>query len=217
MKSRSEIWFALLEETGRACSVSTTHDRKTVESRLAAEGDSFLTVSLPVFHKDFITSLALAEIPTDAFPGFSRRKAAVPKGGARGIPEFLGGFLDLLFTSERGRLVDGEVVKYYYPNPVLREFDLTDVHQVDRASMALKSIRQLTLMFSKEKDLCSDTNVADAIQQYVQTDKDVTLPLWIREVISSSELVSSRLLGECYVSVLEKHLRRLIERSLTER
>jgi hypothetical protein len=217
MKSRSEIWFALLEETGRACSVSTLRDRKTVEQRVAAEGDNFFTITLPAYHKDLITSLSMGEIPSDAFVGFSRRRAKSLISGSRGVPEFLGGFLDQLFTSEVGRLEEGEVVTYCYTNPVLRKYDLTDVEFVNRMELSLKALRQLTLLFSKEKALCDDQKVVEAIAEYVKTDEDVKLPLWMSEETAYSLVDFSRMLKECYVFVSEEHYRLLTERYLTVR
>lgn len=213
MKSRSEIWFALLEETGRACSVSTLRDRKTVEKRVAAEGDSFFTVTLPTWHKDFLTSVCMGEIPSDAFVGFARRRSNSPVKGARGIPEFLGGFMDQLFTNEKGSLVDGEVVTHYYTNPVLRTFDITDVEHVNRMELALKALRQLTLLFSKEKALCSDQKVDESIAEFIKTDGDVKLPLWITGETAYSKVDFSVMLKECYVLLSERHFLLLIARS----
>jgi len=216
MKSRSEIWSALLEETGRACSVSTSRDLQTVATRVAAEGESFFTMTLPAFHRDLITALALGEIPSDAFPGFARRRVSIPVKGAKGVPEFLGGFLDLLFCSERGVLTDGEVIRHFYTQPVLRPFDVSDIEHINMASLALKSLRQLTLTFSKEKDLCDDQKIDEAVQQYISTDKELDAPLWIREVIAFSKAGSSRTLGEHYVLVLDDLFQRLTVRSSVE-
>lgn len=217
MKSRSEIWFAMLTEVGIACSVSTTFDKRYVERRLAAEGDSFFTTTLPAFEKDLLRSFEENRIPADAFRGFKRRKTVLNGERVRGVPEFLGGFLDLLFTSEVGRLEDGEVVTYCYTNPVLRKYDLTDVEFVNRMSLALKALRQLTLVFSKEKALCDDQKIVDEIANYVKTDEDVKLPLWMSEETAYSLVDFSRMLKECYVFVSEEHYHRLTERYSTVR
>jgi hypothetical protein len=206
MKSRSEIWYALLAEAGRACSVSTTFDGQTVERRLAAEGDSFFTITLPAFEKDFLWSLAEGEIPTEAFQGWSRRKVRSLDGKVlRGIPNFLGGFLDLLFTTERVRWIDGEAHYETVPNPVLRRLDATERDFVLRARMACKAIRQLTLLFSKEKALCDQSKIDLAIQQYKSTDEEVTLPLPTPGQTPCSREDCSRRQREFFVSFLDQH------------
>jgi hypothetical protein len=205
MKSRSEIWFAILAEAGFACSVSTTRDSETVKSRLAAEGDSFFTIALPAFEKDFLRSLEEGRIPIDAFVGFKRRKPAGAPKGIKGIPEFLGGFLDLLFTSEKGQFVEGQVVRTWTTDPILRPYDHTDFSACARARIAVRTIRQLCLFFSKEKAVSETDKVKKAIAEYVQTDEKVTLPLAISGVPSFLKGGSSRTPGEFYAPFLDRH------------
>lgn len=175
MKSRREIWFALLSEIGEACSVSTTRDRKTVESRLEAEGDSFFTVALPQFEKDFVKSLADGRIDRTAFRGFSRRKVRKPDEAVHGVPVFLGGFLDLLFTSEYNVYnTEGQAYRVLIDTPVLRPWDPTEPDP--RVLMAIRGIRQLCLLFSKEKNLCHPYKVQRAIDFYARVDEEVMLP-----------------------------------------
>jgi hypothetical protein len=179
MKSRSETWFALLREIGSACSVSTTQDVQYVERRVSAEGDSFYTVSLPLFEKDLIRSIREGVIPSDAFVGFQRRKIRDKETGFvyQGVPNFLGGFLDLLFTS-REIVLDVETGNYheeFVPFPSLR---LQDPTELDPAVvMACKGVRQLCLLFSKEKSLCDQSKIEEAITGYVRTDESVIDPL----------------------------------------
>jgi len=210
MKSRSEIWFAVLAEAGTACSVNTTLDRKTVERRVAAEGDSFFTVTLPKFEKELIQSISNGRIHADAFPGFERSVVRDVQSGLsyRGRPKFLGGFLDLLFCSRRG-VLDVETGLWHdeiVPEPVWTPMDPTDLDP--RVPMALKSLRQLCLLFSKEKDLCDPERVEQAIESYVLTDKHVIDPLATSEETFFSRVVFSRMLREsCPLSLeMSSHL-----------
>jgi hypothetical protein len=174
MKSRSEIWFALLAEAGSACSVSTIRDSKTATDRVSAEGDSFYTITLPAYEKDLLRSFRLGRIPWDAFKGFSRRKVKGSNGCFRGVPEFLGGFLDLLFTSESEPSTLGSKECFMLPEPVLRA-QYGDLAYTEH--MAIRCIRQLLLVFSKEKALCPELKIQDAIAKYVDVDAEITRPL----------------------------------------
>jgi hypothetical protein len=174
MKSRSEIWFSLLDEIGRECSASTSFDKNFVERRITAEGESFLTIALPAFHRDFLRSLEEGRIPSDAFIGFSRRKLRDSSGKTHlGTPKLFGGFLDMLFTSER-TVLDGEDRQVI----ILDEPELLPRDQLDRrAAIAAKGVRQLCLLFSKEKSLCSPDLIEQAIDNYVEVDGHVIDPL----------------------------------------
>jgi len=191
MKSRSEIWYALLKEIGNACSVNTTLDMKYVQSRVGAEGDAFFFVTLPSFEKDLLRSIKSGGIPVDAFPGFGRRKVSTPTGSIHGVPKFLGGFLDLLFTSERYVLREqGFYEREFLDTPELRPVDPTEVDPLVR--MAMRGIRQLCLLYSKEKSLCDSHRQDAAIRDYLKTDEQLTLPLAICEGISCLREASSR-------------------------
>nr|WKV34098.1 MAG: RNA-dependent RNA polymerase [Riboviria sp.] len=97
MKSLSRLAYALLLDCGKQCDITTTRDWKTVARRVELEGESFLTITLPAFAKDFDRSLSLGAVADDAFAGFSR---------TRGLPRFLGGFLRQVFSSGSGMLLD---------------------------------------------------------------------------------------------------------------
>jgi hypothetical protein len=68
-----------------------------------------------------------------------------------GLPRFLGGFLDQVFDRRAGVLLDD-------PNVV-----------------AIRSIRQLTLMFGKILVPCSDARIRGAMDGYIQCDKEVQI------------------------------------------
>jgi hypothetical protein len=214
MKSRSEIWLRALDELGAQCSVSTRRDAETLASRVAQEGESFLTLTLPRFGKDFERSLALQSIPDDLFDGFKRGQGAVEVSyshngtaqrynlAGRGTPRFLGGFLDLVFCSvnrysaEYGegywveRIRDnktGHVAgpdETVIPYPQLRAMP-EDVDEKTRFINAIAAVRQLTLMFAKEKALCADSKTDAALASYEKTDQELDDPFVTAEPIPS--------------------------------
>ena len=63
--------------------------------RVEHEGDSFLTITLPVFCNDFERSLEIQRVDPSLFVGFKKR---------RGLPAFLQGFLDQVFHIDTGML-----------------------------------------------------------------------------------------------------------------
>lgn len=189
MKSRSEVWLSALDELGALCSVSTERDAISVLRRVEAEGESFFTITLPSFARDLERSLAAGGVPNTAFVGYHRRMAHIyvgyPSGGRKtkkhrvGIPEFLGGFLDIIFNSnwvmsesmylELSRLEDGLCP------PMRTTLDDSDIA---RMASAIWAVRQLCLMFSKEKDLCSDELIESSINAYTKLDDEMMRPLW---------------------------------------
>lgn len=191
MKSRSEIWLCALEELGAQCSVNTRRDAETLASRVKREGDTFLKVALPRYAKDLELSLRIGYIPWDAFEGFKRRKfevmfrdpmspfsaevVGVHHGGA---PRFLGGFMDLIFTQNgtTNVLFDpkdgaGGAADLFGHLPVIRR------DNVFQAADAIAAIRQLCLMFGKEKEQAAPKFVNAAYDAFVETDKELDRPL----------------------------------------
>lgn len=189
MKSRSEIWLSALEELGALCSVDTTRDAIRVLRRVEHEGDSFFTRTLPSYAKDLERSLAEGSIPTHLFSSFNRRRfdirveypgagTKVKKWSAHGAPEFLGGFMDIVFnpTMEMSDWLYNEFLKNSWELvPLMRV--TSDEADVAQMASAIFAIRQLCLMFSKEKSLCSDDLIEASIEKYVNLDSDLMRPL----------------------------------------
>jgi hypothetical protein len=140
MKSLETLWMRVLAEAGTRCCVCTLRDRKTAAERIEHEGLAFLTITLPSFGKDFQKSLELGKVDRNLFQGFSWQK---------GLPRFLGGFLDLVF--DRG----------------------TGVLLTDPSIDAIRSIRQITLLVEKARLPISQWRVDDAIRSYVECEKEV--------------------------------------------
>lgn len=97
MKSLIAFSHTVLQDLGDRCSISTGRDCKTVTARGEHEGESFFTITLPKFGKDFQKSLAQGFIDRSMFLGFKKHGE---------LPRFLGGFLDLVFCRKTGRLLD---------------------------------------------------------------------------------------------------------------
>ncbi len=153
MNSLLQLWNSLLDELQQACSAeSTIRDKETARSRFENEGDSFLTITLPQFGKDFERSLEMGKVPDDAFSGWRRRKSAYQPGvkGAKRLPAFLGGFMELVFSDEEGLL-------------------LLDDPNKD----AILAVRQLTLMFGKLRKPCTPERENAALARYIETEEEI--------------------------------------------
>lgn len=127
--------------------VSDLRDKRTIMSRVEKEGVSFLTITLPAFSKDFEYCLAMGRIDPTCFLGFKKHGA---------IPAFLQGMLGLLFDRETGRRLDNEHESYY----------------IDFATI-VDSIRQVCRCFNKLQLDCTPKRNAEAIQGFVQTERDL--------------------------------------------
>ncbi len=195
MKSRSELWLRVLEESGTRCSVSTAYDVKTVMSRVESEGESFFTLTLPQFSKDLERALEDGVIHTQLFRGFARNKSRVtvtlpdgqlqPNTVAGGIPQFLGGFLDLIFSSRWEVTYDEwtttcNIVKSsslpdhnFFPPLIRIPKDLEEELMMAEAIMC---VRQLCSLFSKEKSLCTEDKIDAAYEAYAVVDEEIKDP-----------------------------------------
>lgn len=223
MIDRGMLWAATLEDMGRRCSVDTTLDIEYVQGRIAAEGESFLTNSLPQFGKDFELALADLSVAPNLFVGFKRRKRTVhvpavyttqgvssitreSRTFKHGIPQFLQGFMEKVFDDSYDVLEDElhaleEIVRANNHRATMQivasgvgtwhsiDERIVPLHRPvsdDRESMlevadAVNAIRQLCLMFGKEKSMCSDSNVERAISEFVSTDKELIDPFSTEE------------------------------------
>jgi len=140
MKSLMMLWNTLAEELASWCGTCATRDIQTVSRRCEDEGLSFLTITLSNFATDFQKSLAQGFVDADSFLSFQKRA---------GLPQFLGGFLHLIFTPHDGKLRD------------------------DPSVDAIFAVRQLTLAFSKILVDCSPARVERAFQGYITCEQDL--------------------------------------------
>ncbi len=134
MKSLMSLWTSLASELASQCCTSTNRDAKVVAARVEHEGLSFLTITLPSYGKDFQKSLDQGKVTHDLFQGFSWRT---------GLPEFLRGFLESVFST-----VDGTLL----PNP-----------SID----AIYAVQQLCCLYSKIDLPCSDARKRKSIDGFV--------------------------------------------------
>jgi len=97
MKSLMSLWRVLATDVARRCGTSAHRDIQTVAMRVRDEGESFLTITLPLFEKDFVRSLELGRIDSaNLFKNFEKRG---------GLPAFLSGYTSQIFHSD-GTLLD---------------------------------------------------------------------------------------------------------------
>lgn len=140
MKRLIALLQVVLAEAGTRCGTSTTRDLKTIAWRTEHEGVSFLTITLPSLCTALQKGLEQGKVTRNQFTGFS---------GSGGLPRFLRGFLEQVFDSTSGLLLD-------VPNPD-----------------AIQAIRQITLMFSKIALPCTDLRQLAALDKYAECEQDV--------------------------------------------
>lgn len=146
MNSLTILLTRVLEESGTHCSVSTTHDIKTVMSRVKNEGQSFLTITLPSYGKDLERALSLGVVDSSLFAPFKRKKGEA-------LPVFLGGFLSLVFDKVTGRILD--------------TVDCSE--SID----AIRAIRQITGLLGKVELECDPKRIDAALIRYIENDSYV--------------------------------------------
>nr|APG77239.1 hypothetical protein [Hubei levi-like virus 1] len=142
LKSLMLFLRKVLEELGDRCGTSTDLDWKTIETRSENEGFSFITITLTNFASDFQKSLDQGYVAPSQFKSFSF---------SGGLPRFLGGFLELVFSRKDGRLLD--------------------LPSID----AIHAVQQITSAFGKIFLDCSDARVKAAIDGYIKCEKEVRL------------------------------------------
>lgn len=110
------------------------------------------------------------------------------KWSSRGAPSFLGGFMDIIFDSKPEMCDDSYQAVINTAGGVAPQMRVTsDEADIARMASAIYAIRQLCLMFSKEKDLCSDDLIEAAIEKYVLLDDTMIHPLLMAVKTVSSE------------------------------
>ncbi len=146
MKSQFDLHCALIEDQLAQQGISAHRDLATVRSRCRTEGMAFLTISLPKLGKDLERSLELGALPEDGFTGFSRRGRS--RGDRR--PEFLGDLFARVFDA------DGSLLA-----------------QPDERS--IRAIRQIAGFHGKLKELCSEERLLKAYDQFIETDRQISM------------------------------------------
>jgi len=97
LKSLMLLLQCLFADAERRCNTSTSRDFETVAVRFEAEGESFITITLPAFGKDLQKALSDNAVTPSLFAGFGKRGK---------LPRFLGGLMELVFDRWSGCLLD---------------------------------------------------------------------------------------------------------------
>jgi len=98
MKDASLLLEDLFTDLSSKCStVKQKRDMSTIRARLAHEGSSFLTITLPKFADDVFNAIEQAQVNADHFVGWRRWLC---------LPSFMRGFTSLVFCAQTGRLLD---------------------------------------------------------------------------------------------------------------
>lgn len=178
MKSLLQLWKTMADELAIWCNTCATKDYQTVLRRTEDEGISFLTITMANFATDFQKSLAQGFVADDSFPGFQKRA---------GLPMFLSGFLQLVFSTQDARLRD------------------------DPSIDAVFAVRQLTLAFQKIAIDCSPARVDRAISGYVACEQDLKALIISDEDMLSFEKTGMALFAQMFSDVdrdiYEGHIR----------
>jgi hypothetical protein len=166
MKSLLRLWQLAALDLGDQCRVSTARDYETVASRVEEEGVSFLTITLPEFGKGLERSLELGKLAPDAFPGFRSRA---------GLPLFLRGFLEQIFNTGCGTVLD------------------------EASPGAIYAVRQLAGLCAKVELECTPRRVRAAYDKYIECEMHVKA---VSEGFRQSDLDSFARVGrQLYASV----------------
>jgi hypothetical protein len=103
MKELQELMLHVIQDAAQLC--STTMDRRDIariSERCSHEGLSFLTITLPNFLDDVMSSIEEGKVTSDRFVGWRKRLC---------LPAFLMGFTSLVFDPKTGEM-------YENPNPL---------------------------------------------------------------------------------------------------
>jgi len=140
MKSLMLLSLEVTKDLGDWCCASTTLDCKTIERRFEHEGESFLTITLPTFAKDLERALSMEGVDHTMFRSFAFH---------RGLPKFLGGFLDQVFDRSTGRLLD------------------------DPCPKAIQAMRQITRLHGKILLQCTPVREQRALDGFILCESQV--------------------------------------------
>lgn len=209
MIDRSELWRAVHHDLVDKCAAtapqaasesglvadlfsSADRDLETVARRVEHEGDSFFTLTLPSFGKEFLRALDRGCLLPDTFRGWKR----APYGhttliGLGGGPAFMKWALQVVFPNGHVCSAEPDVVhpctmggagkEAAYEGPAeagsLRYFPTWrqswERYDDDWAAECVHAVLQLSGLYSKEKSLASEARNIAALDAYVATDKEL--------------------------------------------
>jgi len=91
LKSLVTLHLAVLQDVGLLCATNVSRDAERLIARTEHEGESFLTLTLPLFVKALEKGLRIGVWPRHDLPNFRHIK---------GLPAFMRGFLSLVFHDD---------------------------------------------------------------------------------------------------------------------
>lgn len=168
MKSLERLHLAVLEDIGPMCDTSTVRDAETLSHRWEDEGDSFLTITLPLFAKALEQGLASGVWPKTTIGGFFKHH--------RGLPAFLRGFLLRIFH-DTGYILD--------------EPDATSIWAVRQLCYLTHKVERATSDSRRNKALSAYVETDEELGKWFK-DHDSEMP-W-----ESFRSVSSELYGDAF-------------------
>jgi hypothetical protein len=122
-------------------------DLETIKSRVENQGESFLTITLPNFSRDFERSLANGFVDPSCFRSFKKHGL---------IPAFLRGIIGQIFDYKTGRIYDEENCTNWSDFPTLVE-----------------AVRQICCTFKKVKDDCSPERVTASLRNFSSIEREL--------------------------------------------
>ncbi len=137
----------VLEESSAACGIDTTRDWKTITRRVEQEGDEFLTITMPSFVKDLYRALADEKVSVNLFQPFGRSRG-------KALPNFLGGFLAILFDPDDGSMLDIQSMSGLAPD-------------------AIRCMVQITGLYGKLFKQATPKRTRQAMERYIENDSRV--------------------------------------------
>jgi hypothetical protein len=97
MKSLQTLHLSVLENLGHHCSIDITRDRQTTSRRCEDEGESYLTITLPLLAKALERGLETGQWPA--------QDVNSKWDHIRGLPAYMRGFLSRVFDEKSGALL----------------------------------------------------------------------------------------------------------------
>ncbi len=219
MNDRIDLWRAVHEDMVDKCAATapqssrenlifwdltrtSPRDIETVTRRVKTEGESFFTLTLPAFGKEFLRALDRGCLLSEDFVGWSRKQyRGSPHNDFKDGPAFLSWALQIVFAARHVCSAEPNVVHpctvegagksksasqgWYQTDPssgesVFVQSTKSDYHEPnwrtydeDWAAESVHAILQLSGLYSKEKRLASDAKNRAALDAYVATDLEL--------------------------------------------
>jgi hypothetical protein len=175
----------VLTECGTRCGIDTDRDLKRIASRVEHDGVGFLTTTLPEFCKTFERTLDRGQTSYADWPGWSIYG---------NLPEFMGGFLELIFDRTSGRLLEDKAYEesLYDLKHESEHYNLTTETLVERhnglmskwhdrndfiVAEAVACIRQVTRLFGKLELEASPEAKDLAYAKFIECENELTTHL----------------------------------------